>query len=42
MAPRVKAFASNPEDLNSIPGTHMVEGENTHTHSLIFKNKNEF
>lgn len=29
MAQRVKAHATEPDDLNSIPRTHMVEGKNT-------------
>lgn len=28
MAQRVKAFAAKLENLNLIPGTYMVEGEN--------------
>lgn len=28
MAQRVKSLATKPNDLNLVPGTHMVEGEN--------------
>lgn len=28
MAPHVKACAAKPDDPNSMPGTHMVEGKN--------------
>ena len=28
MAQWVKAFATKPEDLSSVPGSHLVEGEN--------------
>ena len=31
----VKELAGKPDDLISIPGTHMMEGKNTHTHRDI-------
>jgi hypothetical protein len=45
MAQQAEGFTTHPEDLSSIPGTHMLEGENahkmstdththTHTHTL--------
>lgn len=29
MAQQVKALATNPDDLSPVPGTHMVERENS-------------
>lgn len=44
MAQQVKAFTAKPEDLSSIPGTYMVEGEedawklssDVHTHGMVY------
>lgn len=33
MSPRVKAVVAKPEDLSSIPGTHMIEEKNSHKFS---------
>lgn len=35
----VKVLTIKPEDLSSTPGTHVVEGENSHTMYPLVANK---